>query len=221
MGSRCGASPSSATRAGRRCGHNFPYRPARSPDLDHQVSWMGFLFSVPALFEYLLREGRGYDAIVFSPYLFWTTSVCAPLVAERAVVIPCLHDETYARLDVLRPVLADPALVWFLSGPEHDAGPPARSRRAPAQRDRCRRAGAFPLRRRGFQEAAWAGAPVRAPRRPAGGGQGPRMAARGLLRHRPGRGPRPRPRQHRERRARSRTCGSRGSWPTGSSTSGL
>jgi glycosyltransferase involved in cell wall biosynthesis len=30
-----------------------------------------------------------------------------------------LHDEIYARLEVLRPVLADPALVWFLSGPEH------------------------------------------------------------------------------------------------------
>src|SRR5208282_2676397 len=40
-------------------------------------------------------------------------------VAERAVVIPCLHDELYARLEVLRPVLADPKLVWFLSGPEH------------------------------------------------------------------------------------------------------
>ncbi len=102
----------------------------RIPDLNHQVSWMGFLFSVPALFEYLLREGRGYDALVFSPYLFWTTSVCTPFVAERAVVIPCLHDETYARLDVLRPVLAGPALVWFLSSPEHSLahrlGPVAR-----------------------------------------------------------------------------------------------
>src|SRR5579872_4115162 len=28
------------------------------PDLDHQVSWMGFLFSAPGLFEYLLRAGR-------------------------------------------------------------------------------------------------------------------------------------------------------------------
>jgi glycosyltransferase involved in cell wall biosynthesis len=92
------------------------------PDLDHQVSWMGFLFSAPGLFEYLLRAGRRYDAVIFSPYLFWTTSVCAPLVAERAVVIPCLHDETYARLDVLRPVLGGTALVWFLSGPEHALG---------------------------------------------------------------------------------------------------
>jgi glycosyltransferase involved in cell wall biosynthesis len=92
----------------------------RIPDLDHQVSWLGFQFGAPGIFEYLMRYGERYDAIVFSPYLFWTTSVCAPLVAERAVVVPCLHDEPYARLDILRPVLSSPALVWFLSGPEHE-----------------------------------------------------------------------------------------------------
>jgi glycosyltransferase involved in cell wall biosynthesis len=91
----------------------------RAPDLDHQVSWLGFQFGAPGVFEYLLRYGEAYDAIIFSPYLFWTTSVCVPFVAERAVVVPCLHDETYARLDILRPVLADPALAWFLSTPEH------------------------------------------------------------------------------------------------------
>ncbi len=91
----------------------------RVPDLDHQVSWLGFQFGSPALFEYLLRHGQRYDAVIFSPYLFWTTSVCVPVLAERAVVIPCLHDEDYARLDVLRPVFSEPALVWFLSGPEH------------------------------------------------------------------------------------------------------
>jgi glycosyltransferase involved in cell wall biosynthesis len=71
------------------------------------------------LFSHLLREGSSYQAIVFSPYLFWTTTICLPLVAERAVVVPCLHDEAYARLDVIRPVLRDPARVWFLSEPEH------------------------------------------------------------------------------------------------------
>jgi glycosyltransferase involved in cell wall biosynthesis len=89
------------------------------PDLDHQVSWLGFQFGSPGMFEYLLRHGGRYDAVVFSPYLFWSTSVCLPFLADQAVVIPCLHDEPYARLDVLRPVLANPALVWFLSGPEH------------------------------------------------------------------------------------------------------
>jgi glycosyltransferase involved in cell wall biosynthesis len=92
----------------------------RMPDLDDQVSWLGFQFGSPGVFEHLLRHGEGYDAVVFSPYLFWTTSVCVPFQAARAVVLPCLHDEPYARLAVLRPVLSDPALVWFLSEPEHE-----------------------------------------------------------------------------------------------------
>ena len=89
------------------------------PDLDRQVSWLGSQFACPGLFEHLLRHGASYESIVFSPYLFWTTTVCVPYQAERAVVIPCLHDETYARLEVVRPVLAAPMLVWFLTGPEH------------------------------------------------------------------------------------------------------
>jgi glycosyltransferase involved in cell wall biosynthesis len=89
------------------------------PTIDEQVSWLSWRFSVPGLFDYLLRHGSDYDAIVFDPYLFWTTTVCLPLVSSRAVIIPCLHDEFYARLDVIRPLLASPARVWFQSEPEH------------------------------------------------------------------------------------------------------
>ncbi|MHB1533288.1 MAG: glycosyltransferase family 4 protein [Acidimicrobiales bacterium] len=87
--------------------------------VDEQASWLSFPFRVPGLFSHLLRHGSAFDAVVFSPYLFWTTTVCLPLVAERAVVVPCLHDEVYARLPIIRPVLASPASVWFLSEPEH------------------------------------------------------------------------------------------------------
>ena len=152
------------------------------PDLDHQVSWLGFQFGAPALFEYILRYGKQYDAIVFSPYMFWTTSVCVPFVAERAVVIPCLHDELYARLEVLRPVLADPQLVWFLSGPEHflahRLGPVAHT----AQRDWRRCAGPFALRPCRVHGKAPIGAPFRALCRAAGTGKGDRLAPRGLRR---------------------------------------
>lgn len=89
------------------------------PDLDAQVSWMSWRFQVPGLYHHLLRHAERYDAVIFSPYMFWTTTVCMPAVAERAVVVPCLHDEIYARLDIVRPVIADPASVWFLSEPEH------------------------------------------------------------------------------------------------------
>lgn len=88
--------------------------------LDDQLGWISSRFTVPDLFQHLLRYGTDYDVVVFSPYLFWTATACLPVVKERAVVIPCLHDEHYARLDIVRPVLTDPASVWFLSEPEHE-----------------------------------------------------------------------------------------------------
>jgi len=91
-----------------------------TPSLDEQVTWLNALFRTPGLFEALFKERDTFDAFVFAPYLFWNTTVCMPIVAERAVVMPCLHDETYAHLEVMRHVLAMPASVWFLSGPEHD-----------------------------------------------------------------------------------------------------
>jgi glycosyltransferase involved in cell wall biosynthesis len=90
------------------------------PSLDDQVTWLNALFRTPGLFEFMLRERDSYDAFVFAPYLFWSTTVCMPIVADRAVVMPCLHDEVYAHLEVMRHVLSLPAAVWFLSGPEHD-----------------------------------------------------------------------------------------------------
>jgi glycosyltransferase involved in cell wall biosynthesis len=90
------------------------------PTIDEQMSWLSWRFSVPGLFDHLLREGDEYDVVIFAPYLFWTTTVCLPLVRDRAVIMPCLHDEFYARLDVIKPLLADPKGVWFLSEPEHD-----------------------------------------------------------------------------------------------------
>jgi glycosyltransferase involved in cell wall biosynthesis len=91
----------------------------RVPPPDEQWTWMSWRFTVPDLFHHLLRHGTQYDAVVFSPYLFWTTTTCLLPVRDHAIVMPCLHDETYARLDVVKPVLAEPASVWFLSEPEH------------------------------------------------------------------------------------------------------
>lgn len=87
---------------------------------DEQLTWLNGHVRVPELFHHLLARIDDYRAIVFSPYLFWTTAVVAPVVAERAVVMPCLHDEATAYLDVFRPVLESPAQVWFLAEPEHE-----------------------------------------------------------------------------------------------------
>ncbi len=87
--------------------------------LDDQLAWLDGLFRVPALFHHLVVESHRYDAVILSPYLFWTTVTGATVVPDRTIVMPCLHDEPYARLEVLQPVLSDVARLWFLSEPEH------------------------------------------------------------------------------------------------------
>ena len=85
-----------------------------------QLRWLDGLFRVPALFHHLVVHAEEYDAIVLSPYMWWTTITGACVAPERTIVMPCLHDEPYARLELVRPVLSDPAMLWFLSEPEHE-----------------------------------------------------------------------------------------------------
>lgn len=87
---------------------------------DLQWEWLNDRFRVPDLYHHLVASASGFRALVFSPYLFWTTVLGATVAPERSVVIPCLHDEPYAYLDIVRPTMADVAQVWFMSEPEHD-----------------------------------------------------------------------------------------------------
>lgn len=89
---------------------------------DEQRWWLNGTFRVPELFHHLVGHAESYRAIVLSPYLFWTTVTGAQVAPERTIVMPCLHDEFYAYLDIVRPVLTDVAQVWFLSDPERDLG---------------------------------------------------------------------------------------------------
>jgi glycosyltransferase involved in cell wall biosynthesis len=84
-----------------------------------ELAWVNGRFRVPELYLYLAEHAREYDAVVFAPYLFWSTLYCAAIAPERTVMMPCLHDEAYARLSSVRAALAGAAAVWFLSEPEH------------------------------------------------------------------------------------------------------
>ena len=87
---------------------------------DEQLIWMNGRFRVPGLFHHLVAHAHTYRAVIFSPYLLWTTLVGATVVPERTVVIPCLHDENYAYQSVVRTLLGGSAQVWFMSEPEHE-----------------------------------------------------------------------------------------------------
>jgi glycosyltransferase involved in cell wall biosynthesis len=89
-------------------------------DEGQEQAWVNGLFRVPDLYHHLVAEQRRYRAIVVSPYLFWTTLVGATVAPERTIVMPCLHDEGYARLRVVSRTLSRVARAWYLSEPERE-----------------------------------------------------------------------------------------------------
>ncbi|MDW8395122.1 MAG: glycosyltransferase family 4 protein [Anaerolineae bacterium] len=81
----------------------------------------------PALYDYIDRAAAQYDALLFLPYLAPTTICGMSLCAERACLMPCLHDEPFARAAIVRALFQSAHSVLFLSGAErhlaeHDLG---------------------------------------------------------------------------------------------------
>lgn len=87
-----------------------------------EVAWVNGRFRVPDLYLHLMANRERFDAVILSPYLFWSTIYGADVAPERTIVMPCLHDESYAWLSIVRATLSSVAGVWFLSEPEHQLG---------------------------------------------------------------------------------------------------
>ena len=60
----------------------------------------------PRLLRFLAQEFSNTDAFVFMPYLMGPVITGARVVREKAFVFPCLHDERYAALGVVKNMLS-------------------------------------------------------------------------------------------------------------------
>jgi glycosyltransferase involved in cell wall biosynthesis len=69
---------------------------------EEERRWAEESVSSPELFAHLRGHGMEHDLVCFAPYLSGITLGGVPLVPERAVLIPCLHDEPFAYLGVVR-----------------------------------------------------------------------------------------------------------------------
>ena len=56
----------------------------------------------PSMIRYLTSHTDAYDRFVFIPYLFGTTCFGVMSVPHKSIVIPCFHDEGYARLQLVQ-----------------------------------------------------------------------------------------------------------------------
>ncbi len=128
--------PAGLTSDGLVSVHRFPTvvnKPARDRDriggmilagqdvpIQDQQLWMNDGLRVPDLWHHLLDNSHRYRAIVVAPYMFWTSFCCGQVDAAKTIVMPCLHDEPTAYLDLFQPLVNGAAGVWFLAGPERD-----------------------------------------------------------------------------------------------------
>ncbi len=85
-----------------------------------QEHWIHNVVSSPELCAFLDGHRGDYRAFVFIPYLFGTTYQGINTVSEKAYIIPCLHDEPYAYLEVFTRMMHSVRGIMFNTPPEMD-----------------------------------------------------------------------------------------------------
>ncbi|MBL7115445.1 MAG: glycosyltransferase family 4 protein [Kiritimatiellae bacterium] len=65
------------------------------------------------LLRALAKQGSQFDWIFFIPYLFGTSCHGSALWPERSILIPCLHDEPYARIQCVKHMFERVARIVF------------------------------------------------------------------------------------------------------------
>ncbi len=72
----------------------------RPLSLDEQLAWLSESVNSKELYAHIVQNGHQFDAILFAPYLFATSFWGSLIYPEKSILLPCLHNESYAYLDV-------------------------------------------------------------------------------------------------------------------------
>ena len=89
-----------------------------SPDEEREFSALA-ISSIPLLRALDAARSR-FDRITFIPYLFGTTLHGVRLCREQSVLIPCLHDEGYARLGVMQTLFQQAGRIVYHTASEQN-----------------------------------------------------------------------------------------------------
>jgi glycosyltransferase involved in cell wall biosynthesis len=96
--------------------HKFTNREPTT--VDEEYEWIDNSAHSPTLYAHLIQHGNEYDFIIFTPYLFGTTFYGTSLLPERSILLPCLHDESFARFLQTRLMMESCRGLMFISSPE-------------------------------------------------------------------------------------------------------
>lgn len=113
--------------------HRFRVQPRNKKAFDH-VNWRLMqgqsvsaadeaifnqeMFRCPELYAFIEQHQAEY-LFIFTPYMFATTYFGAQISPQRSLMIPCLHDEGYARLRVHQQAIPRARALLFYAEAEH------------------------------------------------------------------------------------------------------
>ncbi len=87
---------------------------------DEEKTWIRNSVNSSALNRHLHEHGAEYDRILAGPYLFGAVYHAALIHPRKTLLVPCLHDEPFARLEIMKPLFENVRGCLFNSDPEQD-----------------------------------------------------------------------------------------------------
>lgn len=97
---------------------NFKFMNNIPVSYDEEKIFLREMINSNGLYRYMRENSGNYSLFVFIPYMFGTTYWGMKLFPEKSVLIPCLHDETYAYMKHFRKLFPKIAGMVFNSEPE-------------------------------------------------------------------------------------------------------
>ena len=94
--------------------HNEPVTP------EEEKNYLEEDINSPAMYRFIRENRDHYHCFIFLPYLYGITYSGSAECLEKAVMIPCLHDEGYAHMELIRKRMEEIKKIIFLSRPEQE-----------------------------------------------------------------------------------------------------
>lgn len=74
----------------------------------------------PVMYQYITENRENYKAFVFLPYLYGITYNGIKRCRGKSILLPCLHDEGYAHMELVKRMMESVDGIIYLSGPEKE-----------------------------------------------------------------------------------------------------
>ncbi len=99
---------------------NYKLMQGQKISLQEEEIFIREMINSDSLNNYIQEHGSNYDLLLFIPYMFGTTYYGSQIHPEKSVLIPCLHEESYAHLSIYKKMFKQVAALIYLSEPEGD-----------------------------------------------------------------------------------------------------